>query len=57
MMYWKDSKNIFEKNDERPKSKGVGVVPIKVVRPCCPLQSKAKCFIHVPYLKVIFNIK
>ncbi len=57
MMYWKDSKNIFEKNGERPKSKGVGVAPIEVVGPCCPLQSKAKCFIHVLYPKVIFNIK
>jgi hypothetical protein len=56
-MYGKDSKNIFEKNGERPKSKGVGVAFIEVVGPCCPLQSKAKCFIHVPYLKVISSIK
>jgi hypothetical protein len=35
----------------------VGVAPIEVVGPCCPLQSKAKCFIHVLYPKVIFNIK
>jgi hypothetical protein len=33
MMYWKDSKNIIEKNNEKTKVIGVNVATIKMVRP------------------------